>query len=223
MAREERDEFIDKALEADPHLIEVQDRAMAFGTLLTVPELLSASERLYVEQSASDFIRLTKELCGRSPEVEFFNNPKLKRVLHDAYVLAEFVRLSSVDGVWLNSDDWPDGFVRTSGVAEKIEVTSTHGDRKLGEEHRKPLPPTFDPVENWIARADSIPKYLDECICGKIEMNYVDAHTCRLLVYLNIEEYGIRQRETEGVISKLKTHYAKHFQAISVLWKQRLY
>jgi hypothetical protein len=43
------------------------------------------------------------------------------------------------------------------------------------------------------------------------------------LVYLNISEYGIRQKETEAVIAEVKTRYGQAFEAISVLWKGRLY
>jgi hypothetical protein len=47
--------------------------------------------------------------------------------------------------------------------------------------------------------------------------------SCWLVVYLNISEYGIRQKETEEVIALVKAPYAMSFEAISVLWKGRLY
>jgi hypothetical protein len=34
------------------------------------------------------------------------------------------------------SEQWPDGYVKVSGKTHNIEVTSTHGGRKLGEEYR---------------------------------------------------------------------------------------
>jgi Arm DNA-binding domain len=119
------------------------------------------------------------------------------------------------------SERWPDGFVKLDGQTHNVEVTSTHGGRKLGQEYRKVSGPTKDPVENWIARGDSIPKYLDEVIGAKKKKNY--ASPCWLVVYLNISKYGIRQAETEQVIAATKARYAEGFVAISVLWKGKLY
>jgi hypothetical protein len=78
-----------------------------------------------------------------------------------------------------------------------------------------------DPVEDWEARANSIPKYLDEAISGKTKKNY--SSPCWLLVYLNINEYGIRQTETEHVIAATEARHAAAFVNITVLWKGRLY
>ena len=76
-------------------------------------------------------------------------------------------------------------------------------------------------MENWIERANSIPKYLDEVISGKSQKSY--ASPCWLVVYLNISEYDIRQIETEQVIAATKARYAAAFVDISVLWKGKLY
>ena len=110
---------------------------------------------------------------------------------------------------------------RNSGTFSERWPDGTHGGRKLGQEYRKVSGPTKDPVENWIARGDSIPKYLDEVIGAKKKKNY--ASPCWLVVYLNISKYGIRQAETEQVIAATKARYAEGFVAISVLWKGKLY
>ena len=44
-----------------------------------------------------------------------------------------------------------------------------------------------------------------------------------LLVYLNISEYGIRQKETEQIIAKVKAQHTSTFEQIVVLWKEKLY
>jgi hypothetical protein len=116
---------------------------------------------------------------------------------------------------------WPDGFIRLGGQTHNIEVTSTHGGRKLGEEYREVKGPPMDPVENWIERAESIPKFLDEVVGAKSRKRY--SAPCWLVVYLNISEYGIRQKETEVVIEEIKARYRQAFESISVLWKGRLY
>jgi hypothetical protein len=79
----------------------------------------------------------------------------------------------------------------------------------------------MDPEEDWTARGDSIPKFLDEAVAAKSGKRY--EAPCWLVVYLNISEYGIRQKETEAAISQIKARYASSFEAISVLWKGRLY
>jgi len=40
---------------------------------------------------------------------------------------------------------------------------------------------------------------------------------------MNINEYDIRQKETELVIRTVKARYASSFEEISVLWKQKIY
>jgi len=67
-----------------------------------------------------------------------------------------------VEGVHLasSSEQWPDGYVKLLGKTHNIEVTSTHGGRRLGKGYRELKAPTLDPVRNWIARAESIPHYL---------------------------------------------------------------
>jgi hypothetical protein len=119
------------------------------------------------------------------------------------------------------SDQWPDGYVKFRGQIYNIEVTSTHGGRLLGQEYKGISGPTLDPVENWIERANSIPKYLDEAIGAKIKKRY--ASPCWLVIYLNINEYGIRQSEIKQIIVETKARYSDHFVEISILWKGELY
>jgi hypothetical protein len=127
----------------------------------------------------------------------------------------ERVRLAS------SSEQWSDGYVKLSGKTHNVEVTSTHGGRRLGEEYRGLKAPTLDPVNDWVECAESIPRYLDEAIGAKSRKKYGSA--CWLIVYLNINEYDIRQKETELVIRTVKARYASSFEEIPVLWKQKIY
>jgi hypothetical protein len=63
--------------------------------------------------------------------------------------------------------------------------------------------------------------FLTKAVAAKSGKRY--GAPCWLVVYLNISEYGIRQKETEAAISQIKASYASSFEAISVLWKGRLY
>jgi hypothetical protein len=223
MARDDLDDWIENALRADPlPIMEVDDSQAVQGPPLTESEIISAKNNLSKWQAPADFVAATKSLCVRCKSEHWFNDPKLK-ILHDAYVLAEFVRLMEFKSVRLGNqfEQWPDGFVKSSNMIHNIEVTSTHGGRKLGKEYRTVSPPTLDPVSDWVARADSIPKYLDECIQGKVKKKYSSPYW--LVVYLNISEYGIRQKETEEEIAEIKTRYANSVSALSILWKGRIY
>jgi len=216
------DEWIDRVCEADPLPELPQEPEPENGPPLSREEVEAARTKLSLWQQPPAFIRTTEELCRRCTSEDWFNRPHLK-FLHDAYVLAEFVRLTLVDQVRLAtaSEQWPDGQVRAGDKTHNIEVTSTHGGRRLGEEYRGVQAATLDPVKNWIARAESIPHHLNEAINAKAEKNYGSA--CWLVVYLNINEYDIRQAEIERVIATIKARYAAAFEAISVLWKQKLY
>lgn len=216
------DEWIDKVLAGDPLPIEEEEETI--GSPLSDSEL-DAGQRLLSEwQSPQNFSHLTSALCSRCKSAAYFNQPQLK-YLHDAYVLAKFARLQNPESVRLAaaSDQWPDGFIKFQGQIHNIEVTSTHGGRKLGDEYRNVTGSTLcmDPVENWVERANSIPKYLDEAIGNKAKRRY--ASPCWLVVYLNISEYGIRQEETEKTIAETKERYAAAFYAVYVLWKGKLY
>ena len=78
-------------------------------------------------------------------------------------------------------------------------------------------------IVNWIARADLIPKYLDEAIDRKVQKNCPS--DCWLVVYLNVNwpyAYDIRQRETTQVIAEIKARHTGSFEAISILWSGHL-
>jgi hypothetical protein len=216
------DEWIEQACASDPLPAYAEEPEREPGPPLTKNELCAARSDLSEWQTPEVFAKATKALCARCGSEEWFNRPHL-RFLHDAYVLAEFAELMAVDCVRLAppSEQWPDGYLKIDGKTHSIEVTSTHGGRKLGKEYRDVKRPTLDPVNNWVARAETIPRYLDEAISAKSKKNY--SSPCWLIVYLNIDEYGIRQNETERAIAAIKERYAQSFEAISVLWKAKSY
>jgi hypothetical protein len=222
MSRDALDEFIDKALEAEPLELEIDEFDPPAGPPLTDGEIRQARQTLAQRQAPDIFKATTDALCARCGSKDWFNSPHLK-FLHDAFVLARFARAQEAESVRLAGplEQWPDGVMRLDGKDHNVEVTSTHGGRWLGKEYREVTGPTMDPVEDWIERADSIPKYLDEVIAAKAKKHY--SSPCWLVVYLNISEYGIRQKETEAVIAETKARYAHMFQAISVLWKRKFY
>ena len=42
------------------------------------------------------------------------------------------------------------------------------------------------------------------------------------MIYLNMSNYGVLQKETEAAIAAVKAKYAGDFQEICVLWQMKL-
>jgi hypothetical protein len=138
--------------------------------------------------------------------------------------LAEFVRHHPVDRVRLaaSSDSWHDGQVEIGPRTVNIEITIalTEG-RRMGDEYKpSSMKLRLDPVENWIERAEEIPAALEKAIEKKVAKNY--SSDLRLLVYLNINDGGIRQLETEQAIARVKQRHAHSFGGLFVIWKDKL-
>jgi hypothetical protein len=201
-----------------------EESGAASGPPLTPEEIDAARDRLAKWQSVGAFGGDGKALRARCAPPDFFLQSRLK-FLHDAYVLGKFADKVGADEVCLapKNETWPDGFVRLGDRMHKVEVTSTHGDRKLGEEYRRASGWRSDPVENWVARADSIPNYLEKAISDKVNRYGAACNACWLVVYLNIDEWGIRQLQIEQVIAEAISRYRTRFENLTVLWKGKLY
>ena len=112
--------------------------------------------------------------------------------------------------------------MRSQGAVKNVEVTiALMPGRKMGEEYKLATGIEFDPVEDWLARADAIPEALENAISRKIAKCY--GSSAWLVVYLNLNDYGIRQQQTELVIAQLKRRHAHAFDGLFVLWKDRIY
>jgi hypothetical protein len=222
MPRDPLDDWIDRAIERDPIELDIDEFDEPSRPPLSPKEIDAGRVSLARWQSPKAFKGEVDALCARCASEDWFRRPQLK-FLHDAFVLARFAVQSHVDDVSLVTlpAQWPDGVVRVGDKAHNIEVTSTHGGRLLGDEYRGVTRPTLDSVDDWEARANIIPHFLDDVISKKSQKRY--GAPCWLVVYLNINEYGTRQRETEAAITEVKVRYDVSFEAISVLWKGRLY
>jgi hypothetical protein len=184
----------------------------------------AALEVLTIWQRPGKFRTNVERLVSRCSSRDFFNDPKLK-FLHDAWTLSELVRHKRVAEVRLapQDDRWPDGYVRTrNGRVVNVEVTiALMPGRKMGEEYKFEREIELDPVENWNARADAIPDALETAIKKKVAKQYSSRGW--LVVYLNLSEYGIRQRETEQIIHEEKCRHRDAFDQVLVLWKDKLF
>jgi hypothetical protein len=213
------DKLIDTACEGDPtEFVEfIDDEA---GPPLSKGEIRQVRDSLSKWHSPADFRSSVQTLCKRCRSTDWFSRPDLK-FLHDAFVLAEVVGHLAVDQVRLATpaDQWPDGYVRIDNKDHNVEVTSTHGGRKLGAEYKNVTKPEL--VPSIAAPMGSIARDLDAAIQAKVEKRY--GSCCWLVVYLNIQDwFGIRQREAESAIELIKQEHAGSFETIYVLWKDKL-
>ena len=114
---------------------------------------------------------------------------------------------------------------RKSNAFENVEITEImEPGRRRGNEYRRtannsqPLP---DRPEDWRGQAAKIPAALEAGILKKVEKNYGTKPL--LLVYLNIGDYGLMQKETKAAIAELKAKYSGSFREIWVIWQGVLY
>jgi hypothetical protein len=218
-ADDDIEKLIDSALQADPiEIVEFVEEAT--GPPLSDDEITQARRDLAEWQTPTVFRNVVYPLCQRCGSSDYFNRPKLK-FLHDAFVLAEFVGRRPVDQVRLAgpTDQWPDGYIRLDDKDHNVEVTSAHGGRKLGAEYKGVTKPEL--VRDHSANSGQISSELDTAIQAKVAKHY--ASSCWLVVYLNIVDFfGNQQVEIEREIAAIKRKHAASFDAIYVLWKDKV-
>jgi hypothetical protein len=222
MKDDEIEAWIDAAIEADPEIDITEFDDSAGGPPLSTDEIVKAHDDLCRWQSPKEFRELVRQLHQRCRSAELFNNPQHNFLL-DAFTLAEFVRHKPVNTVRLTcrNEQWPDGQVEIDNKVENVEVTiALARGRKLGAEYRFAGPAELDPVDSWIERADQIPEALEKAVRRKADKQY--SSPMWIVVYLNINEFGIRQAETEEVIANIKQRYSASFTELYVLWKDKL-
>lgn len=152
--------------------------------------------------------------------------------LRDAWLAAEFGRHRQSSSVRLvaKCEQWPDFEIQVNSVIERVECAEADvPGRRRGDEYRKTeelgaaggIIIEDDPTENWIARANQVPAALSAVIAKKISKLYAGHPS--LLVYLNIGEFGVRQRAIEAAMVPAITPALCCFQQVWILWKARLY
>jgi len=189
---------------------------------LNVEKLAAGRAALERWQSPDEFVAKVAALAEPIESEPLFNRGAVK-FLHDAMVLAEFTKFRPTEKVRLTAekDRWPDGQTGTAESPINIEVTEVLEEgRKRGEEYRNDAQPLDGNAEDWRKRALAIPGQLEKAIKRKRQKGY--GEKCKLVIYLNMSNYGVLQKETEAAIAATKAKYADDFQEICVLWQMKL-
>jgi hypothetical protein len=185
-------------------------------------ELVAGRTALERWQTPAAFIAKVEELGERVKSDKLFNLTTVKFLL-DAMVLAEFVMFRPTENVRLveQKERWPDGQTGTPQNPIDIEITEVLEDgRRRGDEYRNHQQPRDGTAEDWRKRALAIPEQLEKAIKRKISKGY--ARKCVLVIYLNMGNYGLLQKEVEAAIGKIKAKYADDFHEVCILWQGKL-
>jgi hypothetical protein len=201
----------------------VRERMHSHMTRLTLQEIEKHRAWLSdwrVPLEMEDYVGRVNDYMGSE---DFFSQPGVT-FLRDAWSAAKFSECRKADAVRLIKAEWPDFEARIEGVVRQYEcVEADLPGRRRGDEYRDSDPPRMklDPVEDWIKRAEQIPAALKNAIEKKIRKRY--SGRASLLIYLNIGEFGVRQKEIEASFLEMAAPATTHFESVWILWKDRVY
>lgn len=151
--------------------------------------------------------------------------------IRDAWTASRFAQARGADAVRLWPGDRPDCELTLQGRRELFEIVEAdQAGRQRSAEYREIIhraekgePPTVedDPVEDWIARAANGLLMLEDAAKKKAAKGYDTSVS--LLIYLNLGEYGVRQREIEKAMQPSTASAKDAFHEVWVLWKGAAY
>jgi hypothetical protein len=173
-------------------------------------------------QSPDALSTLVDEAMNRIGSRDLFNQGGLA-VVRDGWTAAEFGQARQATQVRLITDAWPDFELKIHDQIEPFEgVEADDPQRRRGDEYRNSTGEIEDdPVEDWIARAEQAPIWLEAACRKKANKKY--STRSNLVIYLNLGEYGIRQKEVERSFSSATAAAKDSFNSIWILWKKRAY
>lgn len=189
---------------------------------LSREEIKELKKRLAEWQKPQNMAAIIDDVMESLGSSTLFNQGGLA-FLRDAWIASEFGGLRQAEWVRLVDDAWPDFELRIDGKKEAYEATEVDDPtRRRGDEYRDNLGEIVDgPVEDWIAAAEQAANWIAAACQKKADKRYVGR--ANLVVYLNLSEYGIRQKEVEACFPSATQVVKDDFEAVWVLWKKRTY
>jgi hypothetical protein len=191
---------------------------------MTAAEVEESRRELSRWQSPDDFTAKVDALDEKIKSSELFNIPQLG-FFRDAWVLASFARHKPARKVRLAGprEEWPDGQVELLGKILNVEITEADvPGRRRGDEYKtEGVLQSDGTVLDWASRSRLIPELLKQAIERKARRKYAPLPT--LIVDLNVNEFGIRQAESELAVLAAKEHHSASFDGLYILRKDKLY
>jgi hypothetical protein len=187
---------------------------------LSPGEIADLRRQLVLWQTPEAMLKLYDDTVERIGSENLFTQAGLV-FLRDAWIAATFARARSVKHVRLVADIWPDFEMKKAGRIEAFEaVEADDPQRRRGDEYRNTTKKReHDPIENWIARAELIPTWIAAACQKKANKGY--GACAGLVVYLNPDEWGIRQEEVESSFPSATATVKDKFDTVWVLWKNQ--
>lgn len=185
-------------------------------------QIASLESDLTIWQSPIKMQAYLDEALHEVGSTVFFNQAGLA-FLRDAWTAANFGIARNARQVRLVSDVWPDFELQMGDEIEPFEaVEADDPKRRRGLEFRNFTDEILeDPVEDWIRRAEAAPAWIEKVCQGKAAKSYIAG--ANLVVYLNMGEYGIRQKQVEASFATSTTSVRSHFHTVWVLWQANAY
>lgn len=161
--------------------------------------------------------------------VDFFCQPGTQ-FLRDAWLAAQFAKHRRLHRVRLVPPElqWPDFEVQSiDGKIERVECVEAdvpgrrRNDEYTDKKKNSDEAWSLTSPEDWSKDADTIPYALRTASQKKAEKNYNGLVS--LMIYLNINEYGIKQKEVEACMQESVGQAREKFEKVYILWKNKLY
>jgi hypothetical protein len=189
---------------------------------LTATHIADLELRLAQWQTPEAMSRLVDDTMERMGSQHLFKQPGLA-FLRDAWIAAEFGAIRQAEQVRLVADNWPDFELEIERKVEAFEAVETDDPKRLrGDEYSDDSREIEDdPVEDWISRAEQAPAWLEAACQKKINKRY--GARANLVIYLNLNEHGVRQQEVEQCFLAATAPAKDSFETVWVLWKDRAY
>jgi hypothetical protein len=189
---------------------------------LTKIEIADLKSRLAAWQTPDAICELYIATVERIGTVTLFNQGGLA-FLREAWLAAEFGKARKAQNVRLVSDTWPDLELMIDGHVEAFEaVEADDPERERGREYKEDNGEVeMDPIENWIARAEAAPSWIEAACRKKAAKHY--GGRANLVIYLNMNEFDVRQTEVVASFPHATQEAKGTFDAVWVLWKERAY
>jgi len=197
--------------------------------MLTNEAIRECRKRFEKWQTSSEMRRACDEIMQRMG-ADCFTQPGTEFLTQSSAVIS-FAQHRGADAMRLipanaQSPDFELQFGSRKGQWKFTEAGEP--DRRYGMEYVESTPLAVaekdfeaDPVAAWIKRADAAPESIRARCAAKAERH--SSGWVRLLVYLNTQEYGIRQREIEASFAGATAPAKDAFSEVWVFWKERPY
>ncbi len=179
-------------------------------------------ERYWFQQPRTPIEFLERIRCvDAAIDSEFLFNRNDAKWVREALILAAYGRFMRPTWQRLSSETRPDAIISEFGLEIPIEISMVIEDgRQLGTEYRGGSVPSDGKLSDWLAKTETIESMLARRIAAKALKPY--SSDTRLLVYLNMNEWGVRQTEVQSAILAVLRQSTNQFSYIDVLWKDRM-